>query len=239
MYWGGATGYGKLDRSSNGLLEFTTLSENATNIFQGLAIEDGLYFLNEDHVYYHKNVSEKPTVFTSSELTGSFINIFEMFGKPYVSTSNNGLYRIENDALSKVAVNFPVQDQILFSVRGKENYMTALANNSIFLVNKQLKARQLVLEDQDYINKSVVVNGQWVNDELLAIGTLRGGLIFVNVITGKTEEIINYATGLPDNEIFALVRLTFPIAHLVTIQGYMATCFARSLLIIRFMLARH
>jgi len=40
---------------------------------------------------------------------------------------------------------------------------------------------------------------------MFALGTLRGGLIFVHASTGKTQEIINYTTGLPDNEVFALM----------------------------------
>ena len=40
---------------------------------------------------------------------------------------------------------------------------------------------------------------------MIAVGTLSGGVIFINPTNGKVEQIINYYTGLPDNEVFALM----------------------------------
>ena len=46
---------------------------------------------------------------------------------------------------------------------------------------------------------------KWINPQLFVLATLRGGMIFVNALTGKTVEIVNYATGLPDNEVYTLM----------------------------------
>lgn len=49
------------------------------------------------------------------------------------------------------------------------------------------------------------MDGVWVNDNLVALGTLRGGVLFINPITGVTEQFINYQNGLPDNEVYCLM----------------------------------
>jgi ligand-binding sensor domain-containing protein len=206
LYWGGATGYGVLSRNQNGLLEFNPMSENVANVFQSLAIGKKLYFLSEENIYCHETATQPATKISSTYLTGSFLNLFELSGHPYVSTSANAAYRIEGGKLVKTTLNFPSGQQVLFAAAGKGGQVVGLSNNKLYLISKNLRSQELVLEDQDYINKSVVVNGQWVTDNLFVVGTLRGGMIFVNIMTGKTEEIINYSTGLPDNEIFALVK---------------------------------
>jgi hypothetical protein len=206
LYWGGATGYGVLSHNQSGLLEFSSISETATNVFQSIAVGSRLYFLNEENVFCHESATQPPTTVSATELTGSFLNIFELSGNVYVSTSTNAIYKIESGKLVKTVLKVPAEEQVLFAAGGKGGHLVGMSNNRLYLFGKNLRSRELVLEDQDYINKSVVVNGQWVTDNLFVVGTLRGGMVFINVNTGKTEEIINYSTGLPDNEIFALVK---------------------------------
>ncbi len=206
LFWGGSSGYGTLRHGVTGLLEFNTLSKNATNIFQSLSLDSHLVFLSEEKVFYHATENDDPIITTANDDTGEFTGLLELHGHVYVTTSNNAIYKIENGRLMPTSFSFSLNTQVLFTAQGKTSYLAGTSNNKVYVVGKNLSARELKLEDQEYINKSVIVNGQWVNDELFVIGTLRGGMIFVNSITGKTEEIVNYSTGLPDNEIFALTK---------------------------------
>ncbi len=52
---------------------------------------------------------------------------------------------------------------------------------------------------------NIPIAATWLSDELVAIGTLRGGVIFINPQTGVTQEVTNFYTGLPDNEVYALL----------------------------------
>lgn len=206
LYWGGAAGYGVLALNQSGLLEFSPISEDAANVFQSISIGKKMYFLNEENLFSHETATQPPTIVKSTDLTGSFLNVFELSGQAYVFTSTNSVYKVDGGKLVKTTLNFPPDEQVLFAASGKAGQLVGLSNNRLYLISKNLRTREITLEDQDYIDKSVVINGQWVSDDLVVVGTLRGGMIFINIITGRTEEIINYSTGLPDNEIFALVK---------------------------------
>jgi hypothetical protein len=65
--------------------------------------------------------------------------------------------------------------------------------------------RQVPIQDQPYADANVIISGTWVNTSLLALGTLRGGVMLVNPVTGERDQIIDYSTGLPDNEVFSLM----------------------------------
>jgi len=204
LYWGGATGFGKVINNENALPEIKTLSQGVKNIFQTIRVPGKLYFINEEKIFILEN--EKTSTIPATELTGSFQSIFELFGSVFISTSKSGIYRIQEDKLIRSELAFPEGEDVLFSSGNKDYHLMGFTNNKLYVISKNFRIRELVTEDADYINKSVLVNGHWVNDNLIVIGTLRGGMVFVHSATGKTEEIINYATGLPDNEIFALVK---------------------------------
>lgn len=41
-------------------------------------------------------------------------------------------------------------------------------------------------------------------DTVVALSTLKGGVVFLNPTSGKIDQIINYQSGLPDNEVYAM-----------------------------------
>ena len=77
-----------------------------------------------------------------------------------------------------------------------------MSDNRVFL-HEENNFRELILKDQSFLNKHVLVDGVWLIDNLIALGTLRGGVLFVNPQTGVTEQIVDYLSGLPDNEVYA------------------------------------
>jgi hypothetical protein len=65
--------------------------------------------------------------------------------------------------------------------------------------------QELVLKDSTFLSKNMLVAGAWINDNLIALGTLRGGVIFINAATGETEQVVDYFNGLPDNEVYTIL----------------------------------
>ena len=57
--------------------------------------------------------------------------------------------------------------------------------------------------DSVYLKANVIVNASWVTDNMIALGTLRGGVVFIDAESGQTYDIINYYSGLPDNQVYA------------------------------------
>ena len=204
IFWGGVNGYGYIHFNDKGLPEIKTLSDGVRNIFQSVILSDKIYFASEDKLFILDSKNQKTQTIKATELTGSFNSVFTMSGSAYVTTSKSGTFKIAELELEKAASSIPSESPIVFSASMEDMQLFGLANNRIYISERGRPFRQLKVDDQEYINQSFIVNGAWVNSQMIVLGTLRGGLIFINTLTGKTHETINYQTGLPDNEVFTL-----------------------------------
>jgi len=82
--------------------------------------------------------------------------------------------------------------------------LLSVSGGRLFLANTT-GLKEINVEDKDFLIHNIPIAATWLTDELVAIGTLRGGVIFINPQTGVTQEVTNFYTGLPDNEIYALM----------------------------------
>lgn len=203
IYWAGAKGFGKVSVDDRGFQKIELLSDSlASNVFQTLAVNQKVYFLTEDLIYFFDENTKNISTIKPYAKEHTLQKLFELFGQVYVST-DHGNFKIENDKL--VAAEFKLNQEIIFSSKVGDNYVVGTGNNKIFTCGSNLRFKKVFLQDSLYLNSNVIVNGTWVNAQMLAIGTLTGGVVFVNPITGATRDIINYSTGLPDNEVFQLI----------------------------------
>jgi hypothetical protein len=205
IYWCGTNGYGKVDTSIPGDHKLKTLSgEGVADVYKNLIVNDKLYFVTEQAVYIEQK-NQPVTTIKSSNLTGSFGTIFELFGSVYINTQRGGIFKVGDDKLLSSTLDIPAGVEVTFSSGMNNFYILGLSNNKVLLTGEDLRMKQLNMEDQVYADASVVVNGSWVNRDLFVLGTLRGGMIFVQSGSGNTQEIVNYNTGLPDNEVYTLM----------------------------------
>jgi len=206
LYWGGVSGYGTVNKNREGSQEIRHLSpEGVGDVFECIVVKNHPYFLTEQKLFIH-NQDAPPTEIKANDQTGSFTGIFKLFESVYLNTERGGVYKVDGTGnLIAATLGIPAGEEVIFSSELNNLYLIGLSNNKIFLCGENLKLRPIALEDQAYVDASVVVNGSWINRDLFALGTLRGGLIFIQTATGKTQEITNYGTGLPDNEVYALM----------------------------------
>jgi hypothetical protein len=99
IFWGGAKGFGKVGYNDQGFHQLEVLSDSiTTDIFQSLGAQGIVYFLSDDIIYMYDVAGKKISQLASSEDTGSFSRMFEMFGAVYVNT-DQGVFKIENSKL--------------------------------------------------------------------------------------------------------------------------------------------
>ena len=202
-YWAGSKGFGKIGINKHGFQEMMPLSQpDVSNVFQILIEGERVYFLTEELIYVLDEKSGKIETVKPIATGDSFSKIFELFGVVYANTTS-GLLRVDNLKLSPSKIGF--NEEVVFFSKLDNNYVLGTTSNKLFSCDENLNFKQITLQDQAYIDASVIVSGSWFNRQLLALGTLRGGVIFVNPINGLTQEITNYSTGLPDNEVFQLM----------------------------------
>lgn len=204
IFWVGAKGFGKIGVNVQGFKETQFLSDSlTTNVFQTLAVGEQIYFLAENKIFLYRggNSAAEPLIAASAQTM--FTGMFELFGIVYVQTDRNTIFKLQGDRL--VYVNLKFFGNVLFQSRFEDTYLIGTSDNRVYSLSRDLQVKQLKIEDQPYADANAIVNGTWVNKELLALGTLRGGVMLINPKTGKRDQIIDYSTGLPDNEVFSLM----------------------------------
>ncbi|MBX2941098.1 MAG: hypothetical protein KF860_02025 [Cyclobacteriaceae bacterium] len=208
LYYGGLSGFGKLALSDEGATVLQPLSSNvnARNIFKCKALNDRVYFLNEGHLYGFNIKTQSIDLTIDARTEHSFTGMYELDDALYVTDADSELLKLDNGKLVPAPLSFLVGDELLFINRlaNSSHYLIGTSSNRLFSYTSA-QVREIKGEDAGYLQDNVVVAGRWVNEKLIAIGTLSGGVIFINPETGTTEQIINYYTGLPDNEVFALM----------------------------------
>ncbi len=207
LYVAGSKGFGKIILDKNGLESFVPLYDQADAgyVFQIVALNENVYFLNDKSLFTYSIASDSVSR-SSYETAGAFSNLSEIFGSLYVSTEERGIFKSERERLVKSTLPLPDSTTLIFSSKFESSYLLGTSDNRVFIYNENKRLKEIQLEDASYASASVIINATWVNGELVALGTLRGGIIFINPATGKTAEIINYNTGLQDNEIYTLIR---------------------------------
>jgi hypothetical protein len=204
IFWAGAKGFGKIGIDRHGFQQVIPLSDSTvTNAFQSLIVEEKVYSLTEEGIYIFNQSDNSTQIIKPLAKGESFLKLFELFGNVYVNT-DYGTYKLQDQKLVPAGINF--NETVVFFSRIENTYVFGTASNRIYTCGEDLVFKPVPLQDQAYIDASVIVSGSWLNRQLLALGTLRGGVIFVNPINGITQEITNYSTGLPDNEVFYLTK---------------------------------
>lgn len=204
IFWAGANGFGEVIKDSYG--RFTcSLRSDATikDIYQIVTIHDQVYFMNDNAVFIYDGVESIVTIAANS-LARSFSALFEIRGKVYITSASGDTFRLNNSGFEKAAEFEPGLD-IIFSTGLNDNYILGTGDSRLF---RYLSTRELIEikpKDDDYLRASVIINGVWVNQGFVALATLRGGVFFLDPNTGSVEQVINYDTGLPDNEVFSIL----------------------------------
>ncbi len=205
IFWGGANGYGKIAYDESGFIQNQKLSSgNVKDVFQSIVTSEKVYFLSDKALFIYSKTDGKTIEIKSNNTNGSFTCLFELYGNVYVNAESGGVFNVDQNKLIKSKIDWP-ETEILFSTHFDNTYLVGGLNNRLYVCSQKFKFKEINLEDQAYIDAGVVVSASWINKQLIALGTLRGGVIFINPVTGKTKELVNYNTGLPDNEVFAMM----------------------------------
>ena len=207
IYVAGSAGFGKISRDEYGMEIYQPLyqQDDGKYIFQIITKSDVVYFLSEQNLFSYELTTGKIESKPATDQTGSFIALHEISETICISTEENGLFEVTPQQITPATIGIPDSVALIFAVRLDNQFLLGTEDNKLFIHSEGTRLREIKLKDSVYANASVITNASWVNENLVAIGTLRGGVMFINPQTGDTQEIINYNTGLRDNEVFSLI----------------------------------
>ncbi len=211
VYAGGPSGFGKMGLNGTNQLSYLSLSDSlprAKNIFAAYALNNAVYFLNEENLFeFDVATAATKVIFSTTAAKGLYTGLYQIGSNLYLESEHAGLKKINGAVLEPSDIVATRDTHLIFSKSSPDGktYLVATIENRFFLFKEGGPSVEFFPKDVSYLASNVIANCTWVTDKLVAIGTLRGGIVFVDIDTGETQEISNYYAGLPDNEVYALL----------------------------------
>lgn len=207
IYAGCRNGFGFLSKDEKGIYNYTELSTTLKNAVEISSLEltsDAVYFYNNETINrcLLDNLSNMRQWTTSPN--NPFAGMLKFKDKIYVLVSGKGLYVVENDSLQAVKGAVSTPGEILFSVPFDQTHiMVGTGSDELFLFDGKTFTK-FVFEGQKQVIENILSTGVELNDNEIVISTVTGGCLIVDKKTGATKQSINYRTGLPDDELYAM-----------------------------------
>ncbi len=200
--------FGYLEKDLVGSYHYHSMSDSLSDVGEISQIE-----LTPEHMYFYSSQSiTRIAINDHSDVHQWRHNVSEPFtglinykGKLYVNVTKLGLHELTDNLLKPISNgDVLATSEVLFNIPFNIGQtLVGTSNNTLFLFNGTAFT-PYALKDSTYLQESVLSGGISLNDDEFAIATLTGGCMLVNKFTGKTTYTVNYQTGLPDDEIYAM-----------------------------------
>ncbi len=212
MFIGLKNEVGELIRCNNGSYQYNSLYKffRTGLVFNKICLsKDKAYFYSEKLVFSVDK--SNPELFDSISAPGkaNFTGIILRKNSVYVNISGKGFHRINGVTLKPI--NTPSElkySTVLFSTGfNSKNILFGTNKNKIYLFNGQ-KFVQFAehTEIRDFLHENILWDGIDFSGKYFAVTTLTGGCAIIDKSYGKIINVINYQTGLPDDEIFTIAK---------------------------------
>jgi hypothetical protein len=203
IYVGCINGYGYIKTDQTGRETYISLSNGdvfAKNISKIEVFENFVYFLGEDILYEYSKRDQK----IIHSYKDHVLNFFAYNKNIYACYDN---YTISKLGITKFNEqyfgNIPNADIIFSRPLTKYSNIIGTINNKLYTLSGNY-FKEIKLKDAAYIEHCELLDAVVMDDRTVVIATTKGGCLIVNIITGETKSIINYYSGLPDNEVYAI-----------------------------------
>ncbi|MCU0437950.1 MAG: hypothetical protein MUC49_08525 [Raineya sp.] len=204
LYVGGKGFFGKIEPSKTGKLDYFNLSYNQketgdiTDIF---IQESQVLFYSSKGVFSYTNNEVKILYKTQKdELNGWAVLKDEVF----VNVADKGFCRISNGNLIQIRQDFSEKTILSFIPFNQQNLLLATDDNILWMFDGK-SLFPFPNYATEYLQNHFLEKMTDLSPQEFAISTLAGGVIIVNKKDGSISQIINYETGLADNEISAVL----------------------------------
>lgn len=211
IFVGCRNNFGYLQTDIKGNQKYISISGKRNgfgDITKIIPLHDHVYFYNSQHIF--KVVKDNFFIEHTFEANAkkSFAGEIVHNGELFVNIKGMGLYRVEGSQLFATKRNNEIfeKEEILFSFQFDNNStLFGTSNNTMFLFGKN-SITPYKIHDEKYLTQNLLSDGVGLSNGQMALATLTGGCLIVDKASGKTAFQINYDSGLPDDEIFAIEK---------------------------------
>lgn len=161
-----------------------------------------LYALSEDMLLA---VDKATLSFAGVAAMGNsrFVSLFKIKDEVFVQNQDLQLFLVKNAKVYPAPSSMYIPQRVLFARNAGDVAILCTEANTLYKSDGSNMVPFLI-EGQAYLQSSVAQSMVTLGSNILAIGTIKGGVLLVNAQNGKKIATINYFSGLPDDEVFAL-----------------------------------
>jgi len=209
IYAGGRNLLGRIRLNENNKLEFQELASGweIDDVLSTISFGDDILFLGEYSLFIFDTTLDSLRI-TLEDTGMDFKDLFEYDGKVLLNTVDNGLHELSEDFTEFVQFTRfqEIEDEIRWIDVWSESKSAILTDSGELWLIQADSLQLLDLDDDGYLAGSTPLKLVWVDERLLAASTLSGGVVFIDTDSIRIEEIVNYHTGLPDNQVYTISK---------------------------------
>ncbi len=204
LYVGGKFGYGRIEKTVGKGFSYIPLNDSTTkvsNIYNISEDEGYLYFLSSAAVHVINSTTNKNAGLILAEGGNLFMNLIRYDNDLLVTTEKEEIKQLVGVNLVEYNALNSISGRPLFIERYDDNkYLVGNTSNQLFII-ENTKSKKLLIKEDQFLQQNVITSAKWMNDTLIAVGTLRGGISFIGLNSNSIIQIINGENGLHDNEV--------------------------------------
>ncbi len=205
-------GIGQLIRAENGSYQFHYLKQ----VSKSDVLFDKIETTNKEVVFYSPELiyivqKDNPAKIDSLVPPSgkTFSGIISRKESVYVNIMGKGFHKLNGSKLQYISTVSGLKNSIVrFSTSfNRKNILLGTNKNQIYLFDGR-KFVQFAkhTEIRDFLDENILWEGIDFSGKYFAVTTLTGGCAIIDKSYGKIVNVINYQTGLPDDEIYAIAR---------------------------------
>ena len=210
IYVGCRGNFGFLDKDLTGAVSYVSLYDQGegsgqSEITKIIIAEDDIYYYSDYLLFRYSSSDGKVDTIRSAKNEEVFTGLFSIQNNLYLNLYGNGLKKVTSSGIEAVANGeiFSSVEIITAIEYAKDTVLLGTNENEIFLFDGT-EITPFEVDAKDYLLESSLTGGLELSARQFVLSTLTGGCIIIDKKTGNTVNILNYQTGLPDDEIHAM-----------------------------------
>ncbi len=200
-----SVGYLKKEKGKFVFEELYENEERVSNISKIIFTEKNIFFYSDNFIIKANKNKLSEVTFSESSKSLNFEGVFKINNSFFVKTRDNGISEFsENSVIPHDVEGFLPNAEVLFRIQRNENEVIIGTSNDKLYVFDGEKLTKFETDAEQYFDENYLVNAIDISKNNMVVSTLSGGVLIIDKQTGKTVEIINSLTGLPDDEVFSI-----------------------------------
>ena len=172
-------------------------------------IADKIYFYTDRIIFCVSEKSKKIENYWMASKDNFFAGMFVHKSNAFVNIEQKGIHKLSYEKPNKFEDANIFNDKVintsfLFSEKD-ETILVGTEDNQLFIFDGNT-FEPYTIEAQKYLEESILNGGLNLSKQEFVLSTLSGGCILVRKSDGSTQQMINYQTGLSDDEVLSISK---------------------------------